>query len=220
MDFTFGIITTGNINSKVLSSIYKQQIPNFEIIVVGGSPIIGYSNLTHIPFNENIKKGWISKKKNIISEHAKYENIVFMHDYFYLNDNWYEGFKKFGNNWEICMNLIKNQDGTRFRDWCIWDDPELCFPGGGYPATAGNNGHSVILPSYDYNKYQFMYISGGYWVSKKHVMIKYPLNESLCWGEGEDIEWSKRVLTKFKYKMNENSSVQILKLKRLSANYL
>ena len=57
MDFTFGIITTGNINSKVLSSIYKQQIPNFEVIVVGGSHITGYSNLTHIPFNENIKKG-------------------------------------------------------------------------------------------------------------------------------------------------------------------
>lgn len=220
MDFTFGIITTGNINSKVLSSIYKQQIPNFEVIVVGGSPITGYSNLTHIPFNENIKKGWITKKKNIITKKAKYNNIVYMHDYICLDSNWYNGFKKFGDDWDVCMNIITNLDNSRFRDWLVFDDPDICWPGGGYPQTSGNNGHTMVLPSYSYNKFNYMTISGTYWVSKKYVMEDIPLNEELVWAQSEDLEWSKKVLAKYNYKMNLNSKVKTLKDKKLSAIYL
>ena len=32
MKFTFGIITSQNVNTKVLNSIYEQSIPKFEII--------------------------------------------------------------------------------------------------------------------------------------------------------------------------------------------
>jgi len=39
-----------------------------------------------------------------------------------------------------------------------------------------------------------MYIPGNFWVAKKNIMQKYPLNENLLWGQAEDIEWSKRVL--------------------------
>ena len=38
-----------------------------------------------------------------------------------------------------------------------------------------------------------MYISGSYWVCKKHVMENFPLNDELLWGQGEDVEWSKIV---------------------------
>jgi len=65
-----------------------------------------------------------------------------------------------------------------------------------------------------------MYISGGYWLAKKYVMEEEPLNEKLGWGESEDVEWSKRVLNKFSYKMNTYSTVQTLKDKRLSAEYV
>jgi hypothetical protein len=56
-------------------------------------------------------------------------------------------------------------------------------------------------------------------VSKKHVMQQQPLDESLGWGEGEDAEWSKRILLKYEYKMNTYSSVMLLKNKRLSAKH-
>ena len=67
-----------------------------------------------------------------------------------------------------------------------------------------------------------MYVSGGYWVAKKHVMEKEPLNENLMWEQGEDYEWSERVLwsEKYNYKMNVHSTVQTLKDKRLSAELL
>ena len=47
-----------------------------------------------------------------------------------------------------------------------------------------------------------------------------PLDEILDWGESEDVEWSKRVLPKHVYMMNEYSKVKLLKDKRLSAEVL
>ena len=224
MNFTFGIITSNTVDQSVLNSIYDQNIPKFDIIVVGGHPPINHkhyrSPITHIPFNETIKQNWITRKKNIITENAKYNNIVFMHDYVQLSKNWYTEFLKFGDEWDICMNKIYNLDNTRFRDWCAYDDPEINWPGGGYPETHTNNGHRIMLPSYKYDKKQYMYISGTYWVAKKYVMEQEPLNESLVWGESEDVEWSKRVLNKYDYKMNTDSIVTVLKQKRLSAEYL
>ena len=104
-------------------------------------------------------------------------------------------------------------------DWCALDDPEINYPYGGTKKGWGSN-HRIMLPPYHYNKKHYMYISGGFWIAKKYVMEKEPLNESLDWGESEDIEWSKRVLPKYNYKINTYSSVKSLKYKKLSAEYL
>jgi len=215
MNFTFGIITSGTVGKLVIDSIKKQNMKNFEIIIVGGSlPALQdessyYDGVRHIKFNESLGKYTI--KKNIITENSNFDNIVYMHDYYMLDDNWYDGFLNFGDDWDICMNVIENIDGTRFRDWCAWDDPDICFLDGGY--------HRIMLPSYSYNKTKYMYISGGYWISKKYVMKAEPLDESLGWGESEDVEWSKRVLPRYNYKMNIHSKVKLLKDKKLSAEY-
>jgi glycosyltransferase involved in cell wall biosynthesis len=221
MDFTFGIITNSLVTNEVIDSILKQDIINYEIVVVGGRDEY-IDEIKYVPFDETT--GNYTVKKNLITQNAKYDNIVFMHDYFYLEDSWYMGFQKFGDDWDICMNIIKNLDGSRFRDWCVYDDPELNFPGGVQevqtrPVITDPN-HRLRLPSYEYNKFEYMYISGGYWVAKKYVMEDEPLNENLNWGESEDVEWSKRVLPKYVYKMNQYSSIKSLKDKRLSAEYV
>ena len=212
MNFTFGIITNNcnvdNIN-KIIDSIEYENIPKYEIIIVGECKV-SRKNTTVLSFNETIKKSWITKKKNLITNNAKYDNIVYMHDYYILNKGWYEGFLNFGDKWDLCMNKINNKDGSRFRDWCAWDDPELNYI---------NGNHRVCLPSYNYDKTKYMYISGGYWIAKKYIMEKYQLNESLVWGQSEDVEWSKRTLKNVNYRMNTKSSVTILKQKSLSAYY-
>jgi hypothetical protein len=208
MDFTFGIITDGNSCQFVqnqIDSIKKQNILNYEIIIVGNCDIPTDKNVTIINFDENQKNSWITKKKNLITYNANYENIVFSHDYFVFEDGWYEGQLLSGNDFEIRIDKIVNSDNTRYRDWVLWtgDNDEL---------------HSIvkenaILP-YDVNymsKHQ--YISGGYWISKKHIMEEFPLNETLSWGESEDVEWSKRVRDKYKFTMNQNSTVKLSKYK-------
>jgi hypothetical protein len=58
-----------------------------------------------------------------------------------------------------------------------------------------------------------MYFSGAYWVSKKNVMIEFPLNDELVWGEGEDVIWSIAVRENYEFKMNKYSKVKLLKYK-------
>jgi|15BtaG_2_1085339.scaffolds.fasta_scaffold00698_8 hypothetical protein len=211
MDFSIGIVTNTTVNPDIIDSIVSQNIPNFEIIIVGGENTYNEPYITHIPFDESILTGWITRKKNLITYNALYENIVYIHDYYQLEKDWYVGFESIGNEWDVCMTKVINLDNTRFRDWCVWDDPSMCYP---------NGKHRIILPTYTYTKVKYMYISGGYWIAKKTFMIDNPLDETLKWGESEDVEWSKRIRDKCKYSMNIYSRVKTIKQKKLSATLL
>lgn len=233
MQFTFGIITDWSTDSKVnevIESIRKQKMDTYEVIVVGGvGQEEGYNihnyetggdhTYRFLPFwDEANAPGWITKKKNIITQRASYDNIVYLHDYIKLCDGWYEGFKKFGDDWDIAMNVVLNADDTRFRDWCAWDDPQFGQPWTCHepwcPSGHTFKGQPRLVP-YDYDRTQFMYISGAYWVAKRHVMEAEPLNERLKHCQAEDVEWSLRVREKYRYRMNTLSCVQSLRQKDL-----
>jgi hypothetical protein len=203
MDFTFGIITGGgqirNLN-KIIDSIEKQNIPRYEIIIVGGDKI-ERKNVFHIPFDESIRRKWITRKKNIITENAKYENIVYMHDYIYLDDDWYEGWLKYGNDFKACMNIIKNLDGTRFRDWTLEFSIHKIMP----------LNFRFLIPYDMTNLSKWMYFSGAYWVAKKDIMLEMRLNENRLWGQAEDLDWSYRFRDKYEFSMNPYSIVHLMK---------
>jgi len=202
MNFTFGIITHDNkYIREMVDSIYRQNIPIFEIIIIGGSELDIYkdANITHIPFDETIKPMWITKKKNLITEHAKYENIVYLHDYIILLDDWYKGFLKYGDDFKICMTKMLTFDDQRYRDWHIGWSPII------------NTTNEYLIPYDMTHLSKYMYISGAYWVAKKEIMEMYPLNEDLCWGQGEDAEWSNRYRIDNDYSINKHSTVKLLK---------
>ena len=198
MDWTFGIITGGwqeHFINKIIDSIENQNIETskYEIIIVG-SCNVNTNNTTIIPFNERIKPMWTPKKKNIITENSKLENIVYLHDYICFEPNWYSNFINFGEDWDVCMNSIRTMDNHRFRDWSLW-----------YPPSP--------IDYNDYTKLKTMYVSGSYFCSKKQFMLKYPLNEELVWGQGEDLDWSVRIRDFWNYKCNPKSKVKLLKHK-------
>lgn len=206
MDFTFGIITAGNndkLINEIIDSIELENIPNYEILIMGNSTIDKH-NTKIIPFDETIKNGWITKKKNIITQNSKFENIVFMHDYIKLTPGWYEGQIISGNDFNIRMDKIIDYNGIRYRDWVCW-----CHN----PNSHFNNliGRDCLIPYDMIHLSKYMYISGAYWVAKKSVMLELPLNENLLWGQGEDIEFSFRYREKYTFKMNEHSTVKLIK---------
>ena len=219
MEFSFGIITDFKNESKLLNlitSIKNQNINNYQIILVGSVQNITNhaiyarnKNIDILDFDESKKEGWITKKKNLITDNSIYENIVYLHDYLLLEENWYSGFIKFGNNFDICLNKIYNFDGSRYRDWCLSPhnmkkiDKKL------------NLNLEYLLPYNETSFTNYMYVSGAYWVAKKTLMKRYPLNEDLTWGEGEDIEWSHRVRRKSDLKFNKFSSVKLQKEKEV-----
>ena len=233
MKFTFATTTAPSSQSCfawqdrmrcIVESIRKQNIPEYEIIIVGGPAVTEgrhmYSlhnreDIVHIPFNEETgwvgngkqwcdenminQGGWITKKKNLLTKKAKYENIVYFHDYHAFMPGWYEGFLKFGDDWDICMNVIENIWGDRFRDWISWDHPN-------YPKRGFMDYEDKDAPKHSY-------ISGSYWVAKKKFMEENPLNEDLMYGDAEDLEWSLRVRDKAKHVMNPHSIVRHIRPK-------
>jgi hypothetical protein len=201
MKFSFCLITTGTEHCKNLVDSIVKCVPEDcrDIVVVGGNDVYN-GNVNHIPFDESVRGGWITRKKNIAVQNSKYDNLVFLHDYLLLDSNWYNWFLGFGDNFSICSNVIKNLDGSRFRDWHIMEN---------IPGPAVHFGMRRLLP-YDFNHRNlslFMYMNGSYWVAKKEVMKSFPLDESRGWGQGEDYEWASRVACqgKQKFTFNKNS---------------
>lgn len=222
MNFSFCINTysrhgknCGTFIPQIIESIERQNIPNYEILIIGDYQE-KRNNLKCIPFDESQKEGWITRKKNILAQEAKYNHLCFLHDYILFLPNWYKGWLKFGNNWDAGMNVILNSDDTRFRDWISFDDLEE--PGFNRYQHRNFSGDKPIitaphLPPYTYTKTNKMYISGSFWVVKRQLMLKEPFDERLVWGLPEDIEWSMRIRDKYKIVMNTFSAVKLMKYK-------
>jgi len=211
MSLTFGIITAGGNESfihEMISSIRIQNIPFYEIIIVGG-PSVWDSSIYHIPFDESVKKGWITRKKNIICQEAKYDTVVLMHDYVTLDSGWYEGYLKYGFNFSICVNPVLSPNRYRFLDYCLFQN----FNGGIF-----NDGH--LLPySYKASKAinKIMYISGTYYIIKKDIALKYPLDERLVHQQGEDVVLCQTLAENdIPLNFNPHSIVHLLKQKYVS----
>lgn len=201
----YEIIIVGNINLNLKNLIKVKVLPFKEEFF---SP-----NLTKISISKFIrtkdiktffyKTGAICHKKNLAAKNANYDKLCIMHDYVGLEKGWKEGFEEFGDDWDVSMNIVLNQNNNRHRDWMAWDHPSICDDSKGSGAC--------LIPYDKYTKY--MYISGTYFCVKKDFFLANPLDEKLFWGEGEDVEWSLRVREITRFKMNNKSSVKYLKLK-------
>jgi hypothetical protein len=200
IQWTFGIITVYEDKKRlqeIVESIRNLNIPEYEILFVGGgdSSDIDGKDIRKIDFDESVKERWITKKKNVLVKEARYENIVLMHDYHIFDKDWYKNFVEFGIDWDICSCPQYLITGARNpMDWSLWDKP-------GY-------GRAWSLRYDDWTQTQYMYISGGFFIVKRNVMIEEPLDESRGWNEEEDVEWSYRVRNKYVIKCNGKSIVR------------
>jgi hypothetical protein len=201
MNFSFIICTSDpNLDQVKISikTITELEIPNYEIIVVGGvSSTPSSKKIRYVEFDESVKPGWITKKKNIGALESTYENLVIMHDYFSFDYNWYNNWVEFSknNNWDIAANPIRGINNQRiYTDWVTYDHP---LYGKGYP-----------LPYTDWDQTNIQYISGGYFLVKRAVYLNNMLNEDLVWNQEEDVDWSLRVRNRYKIVCNPNSIVR------------
>ena len=188
---SFVIVTSGTNDTAVkqlVDSIEVLNIPDYEIIIVGGlTTTISQQHTIHVPFDESQQsRPWLTRKKNLGSQVSKYDINVVMHDYHAFDPNWYDEFEKFGTDWDICIHstfTVQSQGTKRANGWRIGNVP-------GYPEIPWG----LTIP-WDIDCFvPYMAIQGAYWVCKRSVMIETPLNESLLWGQEDDIEWSSRVV--------------------------
>ena len=194
--FTFGIITAGGEDEN-------EHIPQYEVLIVGDCGLVR-DYLKVVPFDETVHSGWITKKKNIVTQEAQYDNVVYMHDYIALCPGWYNGFKLYGDGFGVVMTRMLNPDGSRFSDWLL--EPELS--GQAIPEKS----HLQNMLPYDITHLaRLMYISGAYWVAKREIMRRHPLDEKRLWCQAEDLDWSRRGREEYPFELNFYSAVILLK---------
>jgi hypothetical protein len=212
-NWSFGILTRGTTDDLVdemIDTIIMQKIPNYEIIVIGKYNGRYRKDVIYLEFTQKDDKGWITKKKNLICEKAKHENILVMHDRIKLNKGWFEGMKKYGNNFEILS--IKNLfNGKRAHDWIsqkypLEDRRSLWFLGG-------------YLEYSDWDKWIF--IDGGIVILKKYVWEKVHWDESRYWFEAEDLKMSNdQTRYGFLIRFNPYSSCTSVRFKHKSSKLI
>ena len=175
--WTFGILSDGSkidVLENQIQSIIALKIPNYEIIVCGPyeNPKKWSKIVENIPFDYKI--AWITKKKNLIAEKAKYENLVITHNRFNFDKNWFEGMKKYGNYFEVLMCKILSPSGRRAGDWLSRgiDIRERWYDWAG------------LMEYYDWDSN--LIINGSFYILKKSAWKKSPWNEALVWGQKED----------------------------------
>jgi len=215
--------------SQIVESICNLNIPKdmYEVIIIGSNSLNSNGkdgNLKFINFDELQRDmPWVTRKKNIIVQNSEFENIILIHDYVYFDPDWYNGFLKFDTDWDVCMCKIINKNGVRWRDWHVWCDRHAP-PGGKLeyinnraPYNVYDNGVLLFQNRLHYFDHRFtntdMYISGTVIIGKKQFLINNKFNEDYTWGRGEDLEWTKRCRPFWKYKMNCNSILKLLKYK-------
>lgn len=213
MNFTFGIISDASPASvalirSMIETIRALKVPEYEIIVVGDCFDLKADDVSVIHFDESIKRCWITRKKNIITETAKFENIVYCHDYIMFDPGWYAGFERFGEDFKACMTPMVKMSGERFRDWTMLPDThtadiQLAI---GLPENS-----DVMLPYEETSLSRLMYFSGAYWIAKKSIMKELPLDEARGHHDSEDLDWSYRFRAKYDFSINPFSKVTIAK---------
>jgi len=214
---TIGIITNSIFDNAHLNAMVDtiECRDDVEVLIVGGDPLSDLAQqayegtfLRHISFDETqTPKAWITRKKNLITQNATYDTIVYAHDYFLFSSNWLDSFKSFIDTvpFDVATCRILTAEGKRHSDWVV--DPFLLWKE--FPELNGTC-WNVLLP-YHVNYTPIQYISGNFWVAKKQFMLDNPLDESLLWGDAEDIEWSSRIRSHTTFQCNMFTDVTIQK---------
>jgi glycosyltransferase involved in cell wall biosynthesis len=115
---SFCIITQGIDDTnlkKAIASIVALNIPTYEVVFVGGdkTTVETSENIRWVPFDESAKAhiqiagkpgAWITRKKNVAVQNARYDVCVVIHDYLAFDPDWWIEFQKFGYRWDICVH--------------------------------------------------------------------------------------------------------------------
>lgn len=125
MNISFVIITDGQEPVKlraVVEAIRSQDIPRYEIIIVGDPGVVWYGTHTYpIRRPDLAQKADLGAMRNLGCATARYDCLVVIDDDIVLQDGWYQGLLRYdqehGGEWDVLSCKIRNPDGSRYWDW-------------------------------------------------------------------------------------------------------
>ena len=187
--WTFAMLTNGNNDEvvvKFLESIRKNERDYSEIIISGPhKDIYDKYDVKYLDLSQYRDEDYpeISKKKNDIVNMASNTNILIAHDRYYLEDNFFNGFEKYGYDFDYLSVRQTTENGENF--------PSYNYTYG-VPLSNSHPGVSI-----DLNKlFDTMYVNGGLLVFKTSTLKKIGFNNLCFWNQKEDVELAHELISK------------------------
>lgn len=181
--WTFGILTQG-VRVENLRAFYEsvRSQPGgkeAEILVCGPRlPQFDQYHLRYLQVEVREEYAEICKKKNEIAAAATQPNLCLVHDRYRLEPSFFEGFERYGYDFDYLTVTQRYEDGDHFPDYCSLSQHELTW----------NTSLDCIDINYLLPR---QYINGGVTIVKTATFRELPLNELIFWNQAEDVELGK-----------------------------
>jgi hypothetical protein len=191
--WSFGILTAGQSKNaeKMIERIFALNMEKFEVIVCGTLPqnVPDDERIRHIDLESPEPRGWISKKKNMIVDHAIYNNLCIMHDRFVFPQNFLDAMNKYGNVFSfLTFPQFFFPDSTR-TFFQRYPDYQVLLQDSKLQETYSSkiyHGERIFHPQYnDFSETSFC--CGGVYIAKKSLWGLVSQDESLYHCEWEDV---------------------------------
>lgn len=163
---------------RLLSSIVSQNIPEYQIVIVGKHDGALPDGALYIKTPDLAESGAICKMRNIGIKASKGDPVVLLDDDVEFSDGWYGKIKRrLDGEFDIASCAVLTPTGERWYDWAWASREDLNCPTrkADYAETGGN-----------------MYIGGCFMMIRRHVFNKVKFNENLMNRQRDDIEFCHR----------------------------
>lgn len=226
MDSWSFCIPTGGKSSLVLNRCVERILSFKEIraeILLCGQPAADFSfrdQVRVLPDHASLGRASIATKKNALATAATHPNLCVLHDNLLLPTNFAEGMQRFGDDYGICgFQSVYFLDHAglviqRYADYALFADKRRKRVKGLIRESNIGQRASFVSPLvrmqpdlpwvsaryYDHS----CYLTGRIYVAKRPLWLMCPQNESIGWGEFEDVEHAERAMEEFGIPMRIN----------------
>jgi len=179
--FSFGIITNGQRNDKLVRLIYSIRAQNistddYEILIAGiVDEIEGFEDIKRIPMSDAANQGRLGAMRNSLAKVAQFNKFVSLDDDFLLHPKWASAVDEVKNDFDIATSIILNPDLSRYCDWVNLIE------------------NYTFLRAYHEMFDKCQYMTGGYGIYKDYIFKEHAWNDDLGFYQGEDVSFSRRL---------------------------
>ena len=193
--WTFGILTSGASAqaAEMASAILSLDLPNVEVIFCGPRPA-GVPNdprVSAIDLDEPEPRGWITRKKNLIADRARFDNLCLLHDRYVITPDWADALSTYGPCYsfltfpQVYYAGVDNQFPQRYPDYQLLAQDRGIQ---GALATSVYDADRVFHPDYD-DFSETAFCCGGLYLARRSLWNLVRQDEALFHCEWEDISF-------------------------------
>ena len=193
--WTFGILTSGASAqaAEMASAILSLDLPDVEVIFCGPRPA-GVPNdprVSAIDLDEPEPRGWITRKKNLIADRARFDNLCLLHDRYVITPDWAEALSTYGQCYsfltfpQVYYAGVDHQFPQRYPDYQLLAQDRGIQ---GALATSVYDADRVFHPDYD-DFSETAFCCGGLYLARRSLWNQVRQDDALFHCEWEDISF-------------------------------